>query len=261
MLTVFRFFFGDFSTLSGLSLFEGIQNKYGALAAVFVCAFFFIITIGLFNVIAAIFVESTLQAANQAAIGRKTERMNDAILWSTRVSLLVRKIFEYNGAKLPQKISDVIEEVAQDEIPEDVFQNFMHDPSVIHALHDLEIDPSDHKYLFDIIDNDNTGGIFVTQISDGLERLRGDPRRSDIICVDLMVRSIQSQTDFLVHAAKTNVKTSSGNRKKMDENTLILTSIQHMMQQILHLTTSANPGSPALSGLPPRENLEKAEWC
>lgn len=229
MLTVFRFFFGDFSTLSGLSILEGIQQAYGSVAAVLLCVFFFMITVGLFNVIAAIFVESTLAAANNAQIARKTARMNDECLWATRVSLLIQKFFEYRGDHLEGRMSDNLDEVADRPIPEAMFQQFMMDHDVIHALNDLEIDQADHKYLFDILDNDNTGSILVSQVTDGLERLRGDPRRSDIICVDLMLRSIQQQTDFLVQAAKTNVRSSAGNREKMKENANSLHRIEGLI--------------------------------
>merc|ERR1712151_1063500 len=59
------------------------------------------------------------------------------------------------------------------------------------ALHDLDIDPKDHAFLSDILDPDNGGTIGVGEFIDGLQRLRGDPRRSDIVTIDLMVRSIQ----------------------------------------------------------------------
>jgi hypothetical protein len=229
LLTVFRFFFGDFGTEQGIDMFQGLMDHYGAVSAVFVCALFFMITIGLFNVIAAIFVESTLAAANEGQIAKKTDRMNNEILWSTRITSLVRKLFEYNGNEVPNKLSEDLYSFQKQAIPEDVFERFMVDPKVVGALNDLEIDESDHKYLFDILDNDNTGSIIISQLTDGLERLRGDPRRSDIICVDLMVRSIQQQTDFLVNAAKANVKNTSGSRKEADRNTAILLRIEELL--------------------------------
>lgn len=234
MLTVFRFFFGDFSTTSGLSMFEGVKSAHGSFAAVMVCIWFFGITIGLFNVIAAIFVESTLAAANNQTVTRKTERMNDTKLWSTRVTQLVRLIFQYNGKEVPDDFSAVLmdDEWRGNEIPEAVFNQFVRDEKAIKALNDLEIEEADHKYLFDILDNDNTGSIKIHQLSDGLERLRGDTRRSDVICVDLMVRSIQSQTDFLVEAARTNIKSSTGNRKKMEENRAALKRIEELLNVI-----------------------------
>merc|ERR1719261_1613086 len=62
MLTSFRFFFGDFSTMDGINLFEALQLTHGPIACTFVSILFFMIVIGVFNVIAAIFVESTMAA-------------------------------------------------------------------------------------------------------------------------------------------------------------------------------------------------------
>merc|ERR1712060_928935 len=90
--------------------------------------------------------------------------------------------------------ADVMRKLAQNQIYEDAFSDFIEDPSVRRALKDLEIDECDHKYMFDILDNDNTGSLTLFEFMDGLRRLRGNPRRSDIISVDLMVRDIQAMT-------------------------------------------------------------------
>jgi hypothetical protein len=197
MLTVFRYFFGDLD-MNSSSLFEMIQEAYGPISGIFVCTVFFMITIGLFNVIAAIFVESTLDSARDLQISRKTERMNDTFLWTSRMALLVQKLFSYNGTELEGGLHSGLSAVSSVTIGEHVFDRFILDQEVVKALNDLEIDAADHKYLFDILDNDNTGTIVVSQLVDGLTRLRGDPRRSDIICVDLMVRDMQSKLNMLV---------------------------------------------------------------
>lgn len=206
MLTVFRYFFGDFNTALGTSLFEAIQSEYGPLHGIFVVALFFMISVGVFNVIASIFVESTMSAALAVKDGRKHERMNDETLWNENISMLVRKFFEYVGCDVENGVYDRLQEFSKMLISQQTFSAFINDKAVIKALEKLEIGSEDHKYLFDILDNDNTGEITVTQLSDGVERLRGDPRRSDIICVDLMVRSIQEQANFLVKAAEANLE-------------------------------------------------------
>jgi len=70
------------------------------------------------------------------------------------------------------------------------------------ALEELDIQKTDHRYLSDILDPDNSSTIGVFELIDGLQRLRGDPRRSDIIAVDLMVRSIQLKIDDIWGWAK-----------------------------------------------------------
>merc|ERR1712232_1534584 len=67
----------------------------------------------------------------------------------------------------------------------------MMEPQARTALLNLDICEEDHEHLHDILDPDNGGTIGVLDLLDGLARLRGEPRRSDIITIDLMVRSLQ----------------------------------------------------------------------
>lgn len=202
MLTVFRFFFGDFSTVQGVNLYEGIQGAYGTVAEGFVCLVFFVVSIGVFNVITAIFVESTLQAAQRLESSKQVARLNDPDLWGENLDLLIRKLFEKSAKLLNLKDDEDlflrVKEHAEDEIFESEFDAWIRDKNVLQALEKLEIDGADHRYLFDILDSDNTGSICAIELIDGLRRLRGNPRRSDIITIDLMVREIQEQTHLIV---------------------------------------------------------------
>jgi hypothetical protein len=202
MLTVFLYFFGEFQTIDGTSLWWGILLTHGTIPACFVCVLFFVITIGLFNVIAAIFVESTMEAANALQNERKSERLNDTFLWSSSISFLLRKLLDHHGIVVDGHLNDNLNTLAKEKITEVEFTEFIRDSEVVKALDDLEISRADHKVMFDILDNDNNGTIYMHQLVDGLRRLRGDPRRSDIISVDLMVRSIQEQTDALMESMK-----------------------------------------------------------
>merc|ERR1712070_1300318 len=67
--------------------------------------------------------------------------------------------------------------------------------SVQQALEGLDIDPNDHKRLPDIMDPDHSGSVSVLELINGIQRLRGHPRRSDVITVDLMIRSLQEKVD------------------------------------------------------------------
>jgi len=207
MLSVFRFSFGDFQSINGISFFETLQAVHGTVPEIFVCMLFFVITIGVFNVIAAIFIESTMAAALALQSNRKTARLNDPVLWSTRIAVLVHKLFEYNGMEFEDKkrLSQNLDTLALVPVSEAIFEQFIRDKDVIQALNELEIDGADHKFLFDILDNDNTGSIVVTQLVDGLLRLRGDPRRSDIITIDLMVRDVQEKSNMVLEGVQTSL--------------------------------------------------------
>jgi len=76
------------------------------------------------------------------------------------------------------------------------------DPLVVRALDELDIDPHDHAKLSDILDPDHGGTIAVHDLVSGLLALRGQPRRSDIVCVNLMIRSLQERMEDLFEKLK-----------------------------------------------------------
>merc|ERR1712061_292392 len=76
------------------------------------------------------------------------------------------------------------------------------DPKVIKALDELDIDRADHKHLSDILDPDKSGDITVLELVTGLKRLRGEPKRSDIISIHLMIRSLHERVDEVLHEVK-----------------------------------------------------------
>lgn len=215
MFTVFRCAFGDCSAKGGVPIFEWITDEYGGAFSLLYCAFVFVVGIGLFNVISAIFVESTMNAAQASELAKKHERITDQHLWATRVTTLLLAFMEYCGMSVEAAKFDVNNDGKLDsdelvgykkamscmidcEIGPETFAEWVVDERVVSSLKDLDINPDDNAYLFDILDCDNTGSIFVNEVIDGLTRLRGEPRRSDIITIDLMVRSIQTQCTELI---------------------------------------------------------------
>lgn len=59
-------------------------------------------------------------------------------------------------------------------------------------LEDLDVSDEDQVDLFDTLDVDGGGTIDLDEMIVGISKLRGDARRSDIVGVSLVVRSIQS---------------------------------------------------------------------
>merc|ERR1712046_483995 len=84
------------------------------------------------------------------------------------------------------------------EVSVDVFDDFIQDPIAIKALKDMDIGEEDHKDLYDILDSDNNGGLLIEELLTGLEKLRGEPRRSDIVCLDLMLRAVQQNVNQIL---------------------------------------------------------------
>merc|ERR1712187_472630 len=93
---------------------------------------------------------------------------------------------------------DDYDEIINLEVPRSVIEQLAQDPAAQKSLIDLDIDPEDNEHLVDIFDPDNGGTITVTDFIEGLRRLRGDPRRSDIISIDLMLRSVQTSVNEIL---------------------------------------------------------------
>lgn len=218
MFTVFRCSFGDCSTDGGVPIPEHISAEFGGAYAILYCFFVFMITIGLFNVISAIFVDSTMSAQADIATKRAQERLEDEERWAESVATIIREMLiaesqssERSPDSMDTKLSERaaitgpylvqnFESICSVEFHRDTLDRAVHkdhpdSKNVRHALLNLDIDPTDQKRLSDILDPDHSGTVSVLELTEGLKRLRGDPRRSDVVTCDLMIRSLQEKVD------------------------------------------------------------------
>jgi len=203
MFTIFRCSFGECSTRNGTPLFEHVTETHGGLWSLIYSVFLFIVVIGIFNVISAIFVESKMSSAANLASKTKQERLDDNDRWAENVVTLLRSLLEKARSDMEglEELAhglyteEMLHEMIKMTFPRYVIDEVVPYEHVLHALTKLDIDSSDHKYLSDILDPANSGSVSVLTLVDGLKRLRGEPRRSDIITVDLMMRSSQRKVD------------------------------------------------------------------
>jgi len=207
MLTVFRCSFGDCSTDGGTPIPEYIVHNFGGFYGLCYAMFVFFITIGLFNVISAIFVDSTMSATARVEAKRKQERLDDEHRWAGSVAIIMRELLTYPQENdhedlhgLAADMRGRLDELVHVEFSRHTIEQVIKgQPGVENktrdALDELDIEPQDHKRLSDILDPDHSGTIGVLELVEGLRRLRGEPRRSDVVCVDLMVRSMQEKVE------------------------------------------------------------------
>jgi len=76
------------------------------------------------------------------------------------------------------------------EITRDLFHVVVQDRDVQKLMDDLDI-PPDRAGLFDILDADGSGGLHVTELVQGLLKVRGEARKSDVVASLLAVRAVQ----------------------------------------------------------------------
>eukprot|EP00929_Paragymnodinium_shiwhaense_P116947 TRINITY_DN8701_c0_g1_i2.p1 TRINITY_DN8701_c0_g1~~TRINITY_DN8701_c0_g1_i2.p1 ORF type:complete len:606 (-),score=171.29 TRINITY_DN8701_c0_g1_i2:329-2146(-) len=226
VLTTYRCGFGDCSISGGI--FANIHDKYGWFATLFYLMFSFSIAVGLLNVISAMFVESTIVAAHRIMHQKKIERLADSALWSENVYDIVKEMLRENnrvngGDPPPETLSEIIEDIFKLDIPCNIIEGLVEvkngvpaHPEVIKALKALDIDPEDNPLLSDIFDPDNGGYVTVADLVDGLRKLRGDPRRSDIVTVDLMIRSMQEEIHEILQRARAADGDGDGGKKAVE---------------------------------------------
>merc|ERR1712232_243320 len=104
-------------------------------------------------------------------------------------------LWEKSEKRSESRMSDHLEEIGALDIPCHIVSEAVKEPDACNALLNLDICEDDHSHLADILDPDNGGTLTILDIMDGLARLRGEPRRSDIISIDLMVRALQTSVN------------------------------------------------------------------
>lgn len=199
MFTIFRCSFGDCSSSAGTPIFEHVADKYGGGYGIMYCLFVFCVSIGLFNIISAIFVDGAMAAAASANLRRKQQALSNERLMALNVSRLIREVIALvcaNGdTTLNKQLSSEVDSLLDLEVDRSVIDEIIKEPVAVEALHNLDIDPHDHDKLSDILDPDHGGTITVIDFVNGLQRLRGEPRRSDIVSVNLMIHALQDKVE------------------------------------------------------------------
>jgi len=213
-----------------------------------------IISFGLFNLIMAIFVENTMQAAKyndqKIAAARHKENLRLArklrLLirefhkWSSRKSLNKgrsksaffgeKSLLEARGLlalwakfqKLWRGDKDEDQEDNDDmdqefKVTKEQFDQVIATEVAQKVLDELEIDELDRRGLFDVLDADGSGTLTIEELISGMMAVRGVAKKSDSIATMLSVRCMQ-----------TNLRTTCAT----------LLANQHTMQDRLHALES-----------------------
>lgn len=203
---------GDCSNSEGRPIFLLVTDKFGWIYGVVFCASTSVMTFGLFNVVAAIFVENTLAAAKFNSIMQKRQRLLDTNMFRYKVAELVRFIWCVHmhmteeperfepGAIVAECEIDLTRNMSQREVDEAAFlqitPDFFRLLSTLRGfqalLEELDVSDEDKVDLFDTLDVDGGGTIDLEEMVVGIAKLRGEARRSDVVGVGLVTRSIQA---------------------------------------------------------------------
>eukprot|EP00928_Gymnodinium_smaydae_P095318 TRINITY_DN8180_c0_g1_i1.p1 TRINITY_DN8180_c0_g1~~TRINITY_DN8180_c0_g1_i1.p1 ORF type:complete len:629 (+),score=118.77 TRINITY_DN8180_c0_g1_i1:143-2029(+) len=191
LFTMFKCSLGDCSNKFGGTIFVHVYEKFSGFVVFIYCCFVFMVTIGLLNVISAIFVEATMKGGAEIEAEKKDARLGDIGLWYRSLHILIKYLQSHESSQIPADFVEQAETVTRMGIPVWVLQDILKEKEVQDALEDLDIYRDEHEFLGDILDPSNDGIIVLCEMVEGLQLLRGSARRSDIITVDLMVRALQ----------------------------------------------------------------------
>lgn len=222
MVTIFRCAFGDCANDEGTPLAGLIMEHYGFLYIFGFGGFVFFVTVGFFNIVSAIFVDSTMSASAEQALQKKKNRLENYNLWAKNCSTILRALMSALPAQFGSEGNKTdtafLQHVIDVEFTRDMVDHAVHhDEDVKDALEALDIDRNDHARLSDILDPDHSGGIGVLELVDGLRRLRGEPRRSDVVAVDLMMRSLQDKCEAVLEEVLLLVKSHEESHRVIEE--------------------------------------------
>jgi len=208
--TVYRCFVaGECTDTQGRPIFALVSKHYGWYHGFAYCAVLIFMSFGLFNVIVAIFVENVLAGAKTNDQIMKRQRLRDQSFFAGKMMNLLavlvqarRSVYnlECEEQVCQMRVSSMLEELGDYGITRHIFERACKLPDVIEIFKDLDVADEDFSDLFATLDSDGDGVISVEDLFEGIDRLRGDARRSDIIAINLKIQKMHMDMQLLCGA-------------------------------------------------------------
>lgn len=220
MFTAFRCFTGECVNEAGQPIHYMLAAEFGNSFVLAYVAGYMLVTMGIFNVILAVYVDITMKAAKEtdAITAEQYSRESIRIARTTRELLkkfsLAHHLYhlsegeeteedkaeESTRTKLANmKTATVFEEDGVHDkiaISKELFLLVIQDQSVQALMDELDL-PPDRASLFEIIDADASGTLQITELLHGLLKIRGEINKSDAVASLLATRAVQSQVTVL----------------------------------------------------------------
>jgi len=210
--TLFRCVIGsDCNDNEGRPIFALVAAYYGWVYGLLYGVLIFFMTLGLFNVIAAIFVENVVLGAKTSAQLVRRQKLRDRAFQAAKFGELVElflsadaRTHSNNGnwvTATPStanrnefakglSVEEMIERGKDFLITPELFELCRADTAFGEILSDLDVADDEQIDLFETLDVDRSGAIDMEELVDGISKLRGDARRSDVVGVNLKLQVI-----------------------------------------------------------------------
>jgi len=208
MFTIFRCFVADGCvSLDGTPIMPFIWDEFGWFVCIVYVMCFCFLTFGLFNLIMATIVESTMQVGKRDDVKRRRERQKEYLETAQTVQELVKllccqeKQSQRQYRKFRQMFVDETDSMEaiqtsratylQSRISTSQFLEALDDPEVCELLEKLGVTTTDpHNYL-EAFDANADGLLSTAELIKGLLKLRGSVEKADIVAGLMVARDTQ----------------------------------------------------------------------
>eukprot|EP00930_Biecheleria_cincta_P104899 TRINITY_DN9737_c1_g1_i1.p1 TRINITY_DN9737_c1_g1~~TRINITY_DN9737_c1_g1_i1.p1 ORF type:complete len:818 (-),score=176.95 TRINITY_DN9737_c1_g1_i1:74-2497(-) len=243
MFTLFRCFTDGCSDYGGRPLSEILRKQLGGTFFILYILIMMMVTVGIFNLIMAVFIDNVTksqQQRKQRELGEtmesvaadlkllvarfiissdptsqaegelETEKMSLAQSLSARARAQLNKLTDDEGARTRQtklaQAEAAFAVLTEEEvtITRDVFNAWLHNKDFVQVLDDAEVDISNKFELFDILDVDMGGELSAEELIHGLLKLRGEVSKGDIVAIMLQVQHMIRSLDQLQEKSKSS---------------------------------------------------------
>lgn len=223
MFTCFRCFTDGCSSEYGMPLQEQLRRKFGAPFLFIYMLLFLFVTIGIFNLIMAVFIDNVADGSTkkrQRLLGQNASKtawlissaLRHIILTNLcqqeqeeatkgnhrRMSKLLKEQIQslqemygykaHTNAEYEEKTEEIRKQMAERDVVvtrEEFNQWLSSEKELISRLDESEIDMSCKSDLFDVLDADLSGELEFEEMVDGLLKCRGPVSKTDIIAIRL----------------------------------------------------------------------------
>ncbi|CAE7586692.1 Scn1a [Symbiodinium natans] len=228
MFTLFRCFTGTCETYGGDPIPEKMFDEFEYGFPLFIGYFLImmLVSVGLFNLIMAVFIDNVTKSQNQ----RKQKELGEsAEMTEIALKMVLAKFI--NEPRAGEDSKDIMKRISEDamkklasltdagrsrnqqmqkrlaneafkvleecriNITREVFQAWLKDPEFVRVLEEADVDVSNKFELFNILDVDSGGELSVEELLNGLMGLRGDVSKGDVVSILLRVRDILQRVE------------------------------------------------------------------
>lgn len=207
MLTVFRCYTDGCTTREGEPLQERLFGNYGGIFMIGYTVSFMFVTVGVFNLIMAIFIDNVVTSSldrKLQEIGETAPDIEDR--FKEALAVLINQQYHFFDPSESSAIDS--RGIANDAkrwslIPKDlsvtreVFNRWLKKPELQSLLTEAHIAISSKAELFDVLDADSGGALETDELINGLMRLRGPLTKTDIVAVRLKTGYITQMLEDL----------------------------------------------------------------